>query len=182
VGSIYDGSFTAIINRGIRSAKANLSKVPSQPAIPRYNLHMAEQNFFLSISNPLMKWLLRTPLHSLSSGSTMLVTVTGAKTGRQITTPVNYTMDGTGVWVVSSRTRIWWRNLRGSRPCTLRLRGADVSAVADVLETDDDAARGLTRLIELNPSAAGYLGVRPGDEASLRQAGQKWVAIHMHLQ
>lgn len=147
---------------------------------------MAEQNLFLSISNPLMKWLLRTPLHSLVSKSTLLVSVTGSKTGKTITTPVNYLLDGDTCLVISSRTRTWWRNLRGRCECTLRLRGADIRCVADVFETDEDVAPHLARFVELNPSAAGYLGISRaadgrGDPSSLRQAAAGRVVICFHL-
>jgi len=42
------------------------------------------------IINPLMKLLLRSPLHTLVSGSLLLLTFTGTKTGNEYTTPVGY--------------------------------------------------------------------------------------------
>jgi len=79
-----------------------------------------------------MKALLRSPAHGLLSGAFMLITVTGRKTGRRYTTPVNYVRDGDLLTVLSRRKRSWWRNVRGGAPVTLRLRGKDRGAFACV--------------------------------------------------
>ena len=79
------------------------------------------------VANPTMKLLLRSPLHRMASGSTMLITVTGRKTGARYTTPVNYVRDGSTLTVFSWRQRTWWRNLRGGAPVALRLRGPSLS-------------------------------------------------------
>lgn len=42
------------------------------------------------IANPVVTWLLRSSLHGILSGSTLLITVTGRKSGRIYTIPVNY--------------------------------------------------------------------------------------------
>lgn len=63
--------------------------------------------------NSFMTFILRSPMHGILSGSTMLITVTGRKSGRPITTPVNYYQKGDTLWVISNRERSWWRNLKG---------------------------------------------------------------------
>jgi hypothetical protein len=39
--------------------------------------------------NPIVIWLLRSPLHSLMDKSTILVTITGRKSGKIYTVPVS---------------------------------------------------------------------------------------------
>ncbi len=73
--------------------------------------------------NPFVVALLRSPLHGFMSGSTMLLTYAGCKSGKAYTTPVNYLRDGDTLLVVSSRKHIWWKNLRGGAPVTARVRG-----------------------------------------------------------
>jgi deazaflavin-dependent oxidoreductase (nitroreductase family) len=165
----------------VNNGRAPFCYIPDNFSNKFYNGTMPEQNLFLSISNPLMKWLLRTPLHGLASKSTLLVSVTGVKTGRTITTPVNYLRDGAACLVISSRTRTWWRNLRGNRECSLRLRGEDVRCSADVFEADEEVAQQLARFVELNPNAAGYLGIQRADQSSLRQAAAGRVVVRFHL-
>ena len=53
--------------------------------------------------NSIMMWLLRSPLHGMLSGSTMIITYTGRKSGMTFSTPVNYVRDGNVLWTVSFR-------------------------------------------------------------------------------
>jgi hypothetical protein len=46
--------------------------------------------WIFSVMNPFMKGLLRSPLHRLLSGTLMLLTYTGRKTGKQYTIPIDY--------------------------------------------------------------------------------------------
>ncbi len=39
--------------------------------------------------NPIMMWLLRSPLHGMLSSSTMIITYTGRKSGKMFSTPDN---------------------------------------------------------------------------------------------
>jgi deazaflavin-dependent oxidoreductase (nitroreductase family) len=75
------------------------------------------------IANPFLKWLLRSPLHVLLSNALMLITVTGRKSGKAYTTPVQYKHDDGAVLVISALDRTWWKNVRGGAPVTLHLRG-----------------------------------------------------------
>jgi len=55
--------------------------------------------------NPIMIWLLKSPLHGFISKGVMLVTVTGRKSGKFFLTPTNYVRDGNTLWVISWRER-----------------------------------------------------------------------------
>jgi hypothetical protein len=71
--------------------------------------------------NPIMSWMLRSPLHSIVSKNMMLMTYTGRKSGKSYTTPMNYLEMNGGLYTNSYRDRAWWRNLRGGAEVTLRL-------------------------------------------------------------
>ena len=79
----------------------------------------------MSRLNPLIAWLLRSPMHALLSGGLMLVQVTGRRTGRRYWIPVGYQRDGTALTVLVShaRRKQWWRNYRDRRPIDVWLRG-----------------------------------------------------------
>ena len=111
------------------------------------------------LANPAMRVILRSPLHALVSGSTMLVTVTGRRSGQTYTTPVNYVREGDTVTVFSWCDRTWWRNLRGGAPVTLRLRGRDLRGTGEVAAVGGEAvAAALTRLRpRLSPDMASRL-------------------------
>jgi deazaflavin-dependent oxidoreductase (nitroreductase family) len=126
--------------------------------------------------NDFIAWVLRSRLHGLVSGGMLLITFTGRKTGRQYTTPVGYYREGNVLWVITSRARTWWRNLRGGAEVTLRLRGRDVQAHAETLEEESAVARQIGDYIHHIPQSRRTLGVRlengephPEDAARLAQ-------------
>jgi hypothetical protein len=55
--------------------------------------------------NLMIVWLLKSPLHGMISKGVMLVSVTGRKSGRMISTPTNYLRDGNtfGSWLSKLR-------------------------------------------------------------------------------
>jgi deazaflavin-dependent oxidoreductase (nitroreductase family) len=103
---------------------------------------------FEYVINPLVKALLRSPLHFLASDSLVLVTFTGRKSGREFTTPVGYEQRNGTLYVTSQTDRVWWRNLRGGAPVTVRLRGGRRRGHADVVEDDDAVAEYVHGFIE----------------------------------
>lgn len=88
--------------------------------------------FFVRLQNPLMNWLLRSPLHGAASGMYMLISITGRKTGAVYTTPVQYKQQEETLWVITSTAYQWWRNLQGGADVQLNLRGVPRQATAHV--------------------------------------------------
>ena len=60
--------------------------------------------------NDFITFFLRTPLH-IFLGNTMLITVTGRKTGKKYSTPVGFYQEDDCLWIITSRNRTWWRHL-----------------------------------------------------------------------
>jgi hypothetical protein len=109
--------------------------------------------------NDFVSFFLRTPLHVLL-GNTMLITVTGCKTGRQYSTPVGFYRAGGTLWVMSSRDRTWWRNLRNGAPVTLLLKGKRIRAFAEVELEEEVVQERLLDYFRHVPMAARSLGIR----------------------
>ncbi|MFN8539603.1 MAG: nitroreductase/quinone reductase family protein [Thermomicrobiales bacterium] len=84
--------------------------------------------------NPLVRWLLRSPLHRLLSDSTLLLTYTGRHSGTAYSVPVNYVRDGETLLLVGGRDHAWWRSLRAGVPVTVRLQGRDYAGTATAFE------------------------------------------------
>ncbi len=110
--------------------------------------------------NSFIKFILKSPLHGMMSASTMLITVAGRKTGRLITTPVNYYQEGNTVWVLTVRDRKWWRNLPDCPKADLLLRGKRVSAVAEVILDKTTVANQIGQYVKRIPMSAKALGIR----------------------
>ena len=137
--------------------------------------------------NPIMIWLLRSPLHRLVSRSTMLVTYQGRKSGRQITLPVNYVRYGEQVLVLSVRKRAWWRNFRTPSPAVLRLRGQDLPFQGEVVQDEPVLLAGLAVFFKGMPQAARYLKIwfddqGEPDQDDLRQAAEGRVLLRFEKQ
>ena len=110
--------------------------------------------------NPIMRWLLRSPLHFTLSKNSMLMTYTGRKSGKIYTVPMNY-LDIEGVlYTISSPERTWWRNLRGGAEVTLRLKGEDKKAWAEAIEDQAEVAEKLSLYFKKAPQIARYMKVR----------------------
>lgn len=113
--------------------------------------------------NDFMSWVLRSPLHGMLSNGMMLITITGRKTGKTYTTPVGYYVEEGYLWVITSRERMWWRNLQGGATVNLLLKRKPVQGIAEV-ELDEKAVE--TRMYEYLrhvPQAAKPMKVRLED-------------------
>ena len=116
------------------------------------------------VINPAMRLLLRSPLHALVSGSLMLLTFKGRKTGRTYSTPLRYVQNGGTIRFYTSRDSGWWRNLKHHSTVVLRIKGRDIACSATVIDDDPATARELL---------AAYLTRYPGDAVyhNVRLAG-----------
>ena len=143
--------------------------------------------FVYNVATPVVKGIRRSPLHGLLSKMLMLLTFIGRKSGRRYTIPVGYQVepgpDGDTLIVFSHHN--WWKNLRGGKPVTVRVRGEQHQGMATP-QTDAEAMLGRVRafvdrhgvenLRRLGMSLEG----EPTDEA-LRQAAAGSVVIEVVL-
>ncbi len=135
--------------------------------------------------NPIMMWILRSPLHGMLSGSTMIITYTGRKSGKTFSTPVNYVRDGDVLWTISFRQRTWWRNLHDS-PVTVRIQGKDFPGVGQAIKDQQEVADCLMAYLRKAPQIAKYIGVALDASGQPRQedvanAAQTRVMVRVRL-
>lgn len=116
--------------------------------------------------NPIIRWLLKSPLHFTVSGSMMLMIYTSRRSGKTYETPMNYVQDGDDYYTLSSSDRKWWRNLRGGEQVKLILRGKEVPVRAEVIEEKDQVVETLARIVTVAPQYGKYLGMELADDGS----------------
>ena len=109
--------------------------------------------------NDFVKFFLRTPLR-IFMGDTMLITVKGRKTGKEYTTPVGYFRENGNLWVLSSRNRTWWRNVKDGADVKLLLKGKSVSAYAETIMAKNEVEKLLADYVKHIPMSARGLGIR----------------------
>lgn len=136
--------------------------------------------------NPVVRWLLRSPLHRLLSGSLVLLSYQGRKTGRWYSLPCMYARDGQDLFIVPGQPdrKLWWRNLRQPTPVRLRLQGRDLDGTATASSDPEAVAAGLRRYLARYPKAARPLGVRLDANGTLDgtvTAARPLVVVAVHL-
>lgn len=92
---------------------------------------------FFTRLNPLLRAILRSPLHFLLSRGLLLLTFTGRKSGRRFTIPVGYQEDGDGeltVMASEAPKKQWWRNYEQRGPVEVLLRRRLRTGTARLLE------------------------------------------------
>ncbi len=109
--------------------------------------------------DPMMTWLLKSPLHGLVSNGMLLITVTGRKTGKKYTTPVGYYDEDGILWVLTDRDRTWWRNLRNGAQVKLLLKRKPVTAFAEPTFDEQVVESQLVDYIKHIPQAARTMGI-----------------------
>lgn len=114
--------------------------------------------------NPFVRFMLHSPWHRVMSGSLLLLTYQGRKSGQAYTLPVQYVQVGQTFYIVAGQAeqKRWWRNLAGGAPVRLWVRGQAYQAAAQVITRDADDADivdGLIAYFTRFPAAAQERGV-----------------------
>lgn len=123
---------------------------------------MDADRFFTRL-NPLVLWILRSPLHMVLSAGLMVLTITGRRSGRVYGIPVGYqreTKDLLVVMVSNARRKQWWRNFREPARVQLRLRGRDRAGTAQLVapESSEFLAYAESTMRRV-PGMAGQFGI-----------------------
>ena len=117
--------------------------------------------------NPIMVWILYSPLHGMLSKFMMVLNYTGRKSGKHYQLPVGYKKTDGTLLTVSLKKRTWWRNMRGGAPVLVHLQGRDIPAIAEVVEDDKQVEQGLRDFIGGNPRDARMFGIKVETDGSL---------------
>lgn len=134
--------------------------------------------------NPVVRLLLRSPLHPMLSRSLVILSYQGRKTGRWRSLPCMYARDGQDLYVVPGQAgrKVWWRNLR--QPIRVRLQGRDREGTATASSDPEAVAAGLRHYLARYPKAARPLGVRVeanGTPHGTTTAAHPLVVVSVHL-
>jgi hypothetical protein len=123
-----------------------------------------------AIINPVMRFLLRSPVHGLLSNSLMLITFTGRKSGKQFTTPVRYIQTGSSVRCFTAAENQWWRNMRSGARVSLLIKGQQTTYQAQaIFDKPADIKQQLVSYLALFPQDAAYHDIRLNKDKSLNE-------------
>jgi hypothetical protein len=134
--------------------------------------------------NPMVAWLLRSPLHPLLGGILILLRVTGRRTGRRYWIPVGYQRDGDTLTVLVSKAprKQWWRNYREPGPVDLLLRGRTLHGRAHVVPPNSAAFReAMDRTFRRLPGLGRQFGIHYDRRTGLTPVQSRAVAADAAL-
>ncbi len=102
--------------------------------------------------NPFVIALLRSPLHGLLDQHTMLITITGRRSGKRYTFSVSYVREGENLLVISQKDRTWWKNLRGGAQVFVSLQGHTLRASGETFTDTEMGAKILLQILQSVPA------------------------------
>jgi deazaflavin-dependent oxidoreductase (nitroreductase family) len=140
-----------------------------------------------ALINPVVKAVLRSPLHRLMSRNTMLLEFVGRKSGKVYCTPVSYYEKDNKVNCTTGKDNLWWRNLVNADSVEVTLRGRRRKGKSIVLPSGSKEVEvGIHDLLVASPRDASFAGVgfdadgQP-NAADVKAASQKIVLISIDL-
>jgi hypothetical protein len=115
----------------------------------------------MSLVNVPMRVILGLPFSTPLSGSLMLLSFTGRKTGKTYRQPVSYVPDGETLLTPGGGR--WRLNLREGQPVRLHLHGRNVVARPEIIGDVDEVERLLRRMSAINPRVTSFVPIVGSD-------------------
>jgi hypothetical protein len=143
----------------------------------------AQNLFYNAVLNPVIRALLRSPLHRIASRNIGLLCYRGRKSGRRFETPLSYVRDGNVVRFLSSHDTRWWLNFRDDATTVeVEMSGSRHPGTARLFEGDSDALRdGVRQFLTALPRDAMIYGIKLDAERKPREADIEAVGRHVIL-
>lgn len=141
-----------------------------------------------SLVNTIATTVLHSPLHGWLRHHLLLLSFQGRRSGKTYTIPLSYTQEDEMVLCFTRRKGNWWKNLRGSIPVTVDLKGRSWQGIASAV-ADDQATiecEMYTFLLK-SPRDATYHGVQLNPDgtpnrADITRSAQAAVLLRIRLQ
>ena len=112
------------------------------------------------VINPVVKKILRSPLHGVLSQNTLLLEFTGRKSGRKLSTPVSYHSSDGIAHCFTRKSFVWWKNLNSGEAVYVTIKG-ERHLVNPEIEAENSEIKGqaLRHFLRAVPRDAPHSGV-----------------------
>ncbi|MCA9913516.1 MAG: nitroreductase family deazaflavin-dependent oxidoreductase [Anaerolineae bacterium] len=138
---------------------------------------------FKHVINPTMRFILRSPLHSILSNGLALISFVGRKSGKRYTTPVAYHVVDEHTIMIFTRSK-WWRNFDQGETITLRLKGQVHQGTAKIIQDQALVWEQISQYLERYEGDTRRVGIMLGEDATpeqIRAAAADMLAIVISL-
>ena len=123
--------------------------------------------------NKIMIGILRSPLHSMISGGIMIIGFTGSKSGKKFSTPVNFLEIEDKLYVMTDRTRVWWKNIKKNPGLELHIKRENLKGSGLVIDSKTEVEKYLALIYKHHPQMAKYMKVKMSDGQPVLEDIQK---------
>lgn len=138
--------------------------------------------------NRMMSLCLRTPgLHRMLSGSMLLLTFTGRKSGKRYTTPVGYTREGDCITIITKRFRSWWHNFETPTAAEVNIQRKTMHGQVQAITDEATITPIFMHILTQDPRQATFYGLKPGadgkpDIEQVKAIAPKLVVLQVTLE
>ena len=135
----------------------------------------------LRLWNPVMQWLLRSPLHRPWSRWFLVIEWRGRETGRRYRTPVSYVRDDNRLLLTTGDT--WWKNLVDDPGVRVWVDGRARRGTAEPIVDEEESVALHRRMFAARPLFAALAGIgRSEPDRILRsiRAGRRLISVRLH--
>ena len=137
--------------------------------------------------NPLVVFILRSPLHFLASKNLIFITFQGRKSKKTFNIPVSYHREGNDLIALTLKQNLWWKNLRMLNRTHITLLGKKEYVELRIIDQDTQFIKEKMReLIIEKPIDAYFAKVKLDNnklpiEEDLIEASQKHIVLKFTL-
>ncbi len=137
--------------------------------------------------NPLVVFILRSPLHFLASKNLIFITFQGRKSKKTFNIPVSYHREGNDLIALTLKQNLWWKNLRMLNRTQITLLGKKEGVGLTIVDQDTQFIKEKMReLIIEKPIDAYFAKVKLDNnklpvEEDLVEASQKHIVLKFTL-
>ena len=86
--------------------------------------------------NPLVVFILRSPLHFLASKNLIFITFKGRKSKKTFNIPVSYHREGNDLIALTLKQNLWWKNLKMLNTTQITLLGKKENVELTIVDED----------------------------------------------
>ena len=137
--------------------------------------------------NPLVVFILRSPLHFLASKNLIFITFQGRKSKKTFNIPVSYHREGNDLIALTLKQNLWWKNLKMLNRTQITLLGKKEDVGITLVDQDTQFIKEKMReLIIEKPIDAYFAKVKLDNnklpvEEDLEEASQKHIVLKFTL-
>jgi hypothetical protein len=111
--------------------------------------------------NPIVRLILKSPIHFLISNQILLFRVVGRRSKRIFEIPASFAHINDSLVCVTLRENLWWKNFKDIETQEIYFKGKKINKNISINFTDNAFVRDkLKELIEHNPIDAFFAGVK----------------------